>query len=104
MTELGIEVDIDDGRQGSSDMGNLSQYLPSIHPWLAIAEPEIALHSTEFRDATTSSRGRKTLLDAAKMLAMTAWDFLDSPDLRERVKEDFLRYHTRNEPKTGDTL
>ena len=104
MTELGIEVDIDDGRQGSSDMGNLSQYLPSIHPWLAIAEPEIALHSTEFRDATTSSRGRKTLLDAAKMLAMTAWDFLDSPKLRERVKEDFLRYHTRNEPKTGGTL
>ncbi len=91
MKDLGIEIDDDDGRQGSSDMGNLSQYLPSIHPWLAIAEPEIAIHSTEFRDATASSRGRRTLLDAAKMLAMTGWDFLNSPELRERVKKDFSR-------------
>lgn len=91
MKELGMEIDSDDGRQGSSDMGNLSQYLPSIHPWLAIAGPEIAIHSTEFRDATASSRGKRTLLDAAKMLAMTGWDFLNSPDLRERVKGDFLR-------------
>jgi amidohydrolase len=89
MKELGIKIDNDDGRQGSSDMGNLSQYLPSIHPWLAIAGPEIAIHSTEFRDATTSSRGRKTMLDAAKMLAMTGYDFLNSPELRERVKRDF---------------
>jgi len=91
MQELGIEIDEDDGRQGSSDMGNLSQYLPSIHPWLAIAGPEIAIHSTEFRDATASSRGRRTLLDAAKLLAMTGWDFLHSPELRERAREDFLR-------------
>lgn len=91
MKKLGIEIDNDDGRQGSSDMGNLSQYLPSLHPWLAIAGPEIAIHSTGFRDATTSNRGRKMMLDAAKMLAMTSWDFLNSSELRERVKEDFSR-------------
>lgn len=91
MQEVGIEIDADDGRQGSSDIGNLSQYLPCIHPWLAIVGPETAIHSTGFRDATTSSRGRKTLLNAAKMLAMTAWDFLNSPELRKRVKEDFSR-------------
>jgi len=89
MTALGIKVDEDDGRRGSSDMGNLSHYLPATHPYLAIVEPEIPGHSTEFRDATTSSRGRQTLLNAAKMLAMTAWDFLSSPELRERVKRDF---------------
>ena len=89
MTALGITVDEDDGRRGSSDMGNLSHYLPATHPYLAIVEPEIPGHSTEFRDATTSSRGRQTLLNAAKMLAMTAWDFLSSPELRERVKRDF---------------
>jgi amidohydrolase len=89
MTVLGITVDEDDGRRGSSDMGNLSHYLPATHPYLAIVEPEIPGHSTEFRDATTSSRGRQTLLNAAKMLAMTAWDFLSSSELRERVKRDF---------------
>lgn len=91
MMELGIEIDEDSGRRGSSDMGNLSHYLPAIHPYLAIVGPEIAGHTTEFRDATVTSRGRKTLLDAAKMLAMTGWDFLNSPDLRERVKEDFAK-------------
>jgi len=91
MEELGIKIDDDDGRQGSSDMGNLSQCLPSIHPWLAIAEPEIAIHSTGFRDATVSSRGKRTLLDAAKLLAMTGWDFLHSPELQARVKNDYSR-------------
>jgi amidohydrolase len=89
MTALGITVDEDDGRRGSSDMGNLSHYLPATHPYLAIVEPEIPGHSTKFRDATTSSRGRRTLLNAAKMLAMTAWDFLSSSEIRERVKRDF---------------
>ncbi|MGB9437827.1 MAG: hypothetical protein WCB15_07795, partial [Desulfobacterales bacterium] len=89
MKALGIVVDNDDGRRGSSDMGNLSHYLPAIHPYLAIVAPEIPGHSTDFRDATTSTRGRRTLLAAAKMLAMTAWDFLSSPELREKVRRDF---------------
>jgi len=52
MKELGINIDNDNGRRVSSNMGNLSHYLPSIHPWLAIVGPEVAIHSTGFRDAT----------------------------------------------------
>jgi amidohydrolase len=89
MKALGIAIDNDDGRRGSSDMGNLSHYLPAIHPYLAIVGSEIAGHTAEFRDATLSDRGRKTLLNAAKMLAMTAWDFLTSPELREKVLHEF---------------
>jgi len=89
MKELGVAIDNDNGRLGSSDMGNLSHYLPAIHPYLAIVGSEIASHTAEFRDATVSTRGRKTLLNAAKMLAMTAWDFLTSPGLREKVLRDF---------------
>lgn len=91
MQELGIEIDEDSGRRGSSDMGNLSHYLPAIHPWLAIVGPETAGHTTDFRDATITRRGKKTLLNAAKMLAMTGWEFLHSPELREKVKEDFSK-------------
>jgi len=89
MENLGIEIEQDNGRRGSSDIGNLSHYLPAIHPWLAIVGSEVAGHTTEFRDATISNRGKKTLINAAKILAMTAWDFLQSPELREKVKEDF---------------
>jgi metal-dependent amidase/aminoacylase/carboxypeptidase family protein len=89
ITALGITVDEDDGRRGSSDMGNLSHYLPAVHPYLAIVDPDIPGHSAEFRDATTSHRGRQALLNAAKMLAMTAWDFINSSELREQVKREF---------------
>ncbi len=89
LSALGIPIDSDNGRRGSSDMGNLSHYLPAVHPWIAIAESGIAGHTTEFRDATTSEQGRRTLLNASKMLARTALDFLTSPELRENVARDF---------------
>jgi amidohydrolase len=89
MDALGIPIDPDDGRRGSSDIGNLSHYLPAIHPWLAIVGPDIPSHSSGFCEATTSARGRETLLKAAKLLAMTAYDFLTSAELRNRAMEDF---------------
>jgi metal-dependent amidase/aminoacylase/carboxypeptidase family protein len=91
MEALGINVDPDDGRRGSSDIGNLSHYLPAIHPVLAIVGSEVAGHSVEFCEATITDRGRKTLLNAAKLLAMTALDYLTSTDLRKQVAEDFKR-------------
>jgi amidohydrolase len=91
MEALGISIDVDDGRRGSSDIGNLSHYLPAVHPLLAIVGSDVAGHSVEFCEATTSDRGRKALLNAAKLLAMTALDYLTSADLREWVAEDFKR-------------
>ena len=89
MEALGISIDPDDGRRGSSDIGNLSYYLPAIHPTLAIVEPEVPGHSDAFREASVSPRGRGALLNATKLLAMTGYDFLASAELRDRVKEAF---------------
>ncbi|MBL0381553.1 MAG: M20 family metallopeptidase [Desulfofustis sp. PB-SRB1] len=86
---LNIAVDKDPGRTGSSDMGNLSQYMPAIHPYLAICDDDIPSHSTAFRDATVSERGKAALLKGAKLLAMTAYDFLTSENLREQITKDF---------------
>lgn len=91
MEALGIPIDVDDGSVGSSDIGNLSQYLPAIHPFLAIVGPDIPNHSEAFAKATKTARARETLLQAAKMLAMTAYDYLTSADLRQKVAEAFDR-------------
>jgi len=91
MESLGLDVDPDDGRRGSSDIGNLSHFLPSIHPVLAIVGPEVANHSVEFCEATTSPLGRETLLNGAKLLAMTAVDYLTSEALRKQVVAEFKR-------------
>ncbi len=93
MEALGIPIDEDDGRRGSSDIGNLSHYLPAIHPYLAIIDSDSGIpgHSVGFCDATVTPRGREVTLKAAKMLAMTAYDYLSSEDLRMQTKADFDR-------------
>lgn len=75
---------------GSSDVGNVSVLVPTIHPMIAIAPPEVSVHSPEFAAAATSEEGMKGLLDGAKALAMTAVDLISRPGLMARVKEEFL--------------
>lgn len=89
MELLGISIDKDDGRRGSSDIGNLSFYLPVIHPSLAIVDPETAGHSPLFAEATMQERGKRAMLNAAKILAMTAYDYVSSRGLQEEVRKAF---------------
>jgi amidohydrolase len=74
---------------GSTDMGNVSQLVPGIHPSVAIAKKEISVHSTQFALAAASETGIKGMLDAAKALAMTVVDLVASPETVARVKEKF---------------
>jgi len=74
---------------GSTDMGNVSQVVPAIHPSVAIASPEVLLHSVDFVQLATSEAGHTGLLDAAKALAMTVVDLLSEPQILARVKAEF---------------
>jgi amidohydrolase len=76
---------------GSTDMGNVSHLVPSIHPFVAIAPREVLAHSPEFAVAAASEAGRKGMLDAAKALAMTVADLVASPELFGQVREEFER-------------
>lgn len=74
---------------GSTDMGNVSQLVPSIHPSVAIAPADVVIHSAQFASAAASEDGIQGLLDAAKALALTVADLLASPETVARVKEEF---------------
>ena len=74
---------------GSTDMGNVSQVIPAIHPSVAIVSPDVLLHSADFAVAAASESGHKGLLDAAKALAMTVVDLLSEPQALARVKDEF---------------
>ncbi len=74
---------------GSTDMGNVSQIVPGIHPSIAIAPPDVPIHTVEFRGFAASESGHKGLLDSAKALAMTGIDVLLEPDLRRRIRNEF---------------
>ena len=74
---------------GSTDMGNVSKLLPSIHPMLSIAPPRVALHTQEFARYAASEDGQRGVLDGAKALAMTGVDVLCTPALLEAMRAAF---------------
>ncbi len=74
---------------GSTDMGNVSQIVPSIHPTVAIAPAEVVSHSPEFASAAASEEGIQGMLDGAKALAMTVVDLVASPEIVTRIKREF---------------
>lgn len=77
------------GLQGSTDMGNVSQRVPSIHPMLAAAPVHCTIHNAEFAVWAVSEMGEAAALDGAKALAMTALDFLSDVGLRARARSAF---------------
>jgi len=74
---------------GSTDMGDVSQAVPGIHPYVQICEDDVAGHSREFAEASGSERGYVAMLAAAKAMAMTAVDILTEDGFVERIWEEF---------------
>ncbi len=75
---------------GSTDMGDISQRVPSIHPYLAICdEGESLCHEHRFAECAKSERGFDTMLVASKALARTALDLLEDPELLAAAKREF---------------
>ncbi|HEX9683679.1 MAG TPA: amidohydrolase [Acidimicrobiales bacterium] len=75
----------------STDMGDLSRMMPSIHPMIGVAPPDISIHSAEFAHYAASPEGDRAVVDGAKALAMTAIDFWTRPDLRQAAAAEFAR-------------
>ena len=77
------------GAGASTDMGNVSHRVPSIHPMIACAPPEVLIHNAEFTRWASSERGDKACIDGAKALAMTAIDVMTDEALRAAAHADF---------------
>jgi len=91
MQSLGRRTPLSDPERslGSTDMGNVSQIVPSIHPGIAIATPGVSHHSPEFALAACSDAGIEGMLDAAKAMAMIIVDLVSSPETVAQVKREF---------------
>jgi amidohydrolase len=73
----------------STDMGNISHLVPSIHPMIALAPPDVPLHSAEFAEWAASERADRAVLDGAKAMAMTVLDLWLSAEAAEEVRAAF---------------
>jgi amidohydrolase len=74
---------------GSSDMGNVSFVVPTIHPSIAICPAGVPGHSIEFREAAASPLGDEVTLLAATLVAQTAYELFADPSLVEAAWREF---------------
>ena len=91
MEWLGEEIKVADNRRlyGSSDIGNVSMKLPSIHEYLAIDREYINSHAVEFTRAAETPRADEVCLHGAMGLAMTALDLLSDEALRKAAWDEY---------------
>jgi metal-dependent amidase/aminoacylase/carboxypeptidase family protein len=70
---------------GSTDMGNVSQALPSIHPVIGIDSLPAVNHQPEFAAQCVTPAADRAVGDGAVALAWTAIDLASEPRIRERL-------------------
>src|SRR5439155_10414075 len=51
---LGRQPQLSDGITGSTDMGNVSYLVPSIHPIIKVSPPDVAIHTRAFAGSAAS--------------------------------------------------
>ncbi|MBI2219259.1 MAG: M20 family metallopeptidase [Candidatus Rokubacteria bacterium] len=88
---IGFPEDPDDPEAGygSTDCGNVSQALPTIHPYVRISPDGVPGHSREFAEWARSPMARAGMVAGAKALAFTALDLVASSEALARAKQDF---------------
>lgn len=76
---------------GSTDMGNVSYLMPSIHPMIKIAPDGVPIHTEEFAACARSASADAGVLAGATAMAMTVIDIWEDASLRQRAREEFGR-------------
>ncbi len=73
---------------GSTDVGNVSHVVPTIHSGIKIGDSCLVAHTQGFREAAASKEGDKALVLGAKTLALTALELYTNPELLEEIKAE----------------
>ncbi len=79
------------GAQGSTDVGNVSQVVPTIQPGIRITDRKVAGHSEEMKEAACSQKGLDSILLGAKVLALTALDLTEDSKLLAGIQAEHKR-------------
>ena len=74
---------------GSTDMGNISHIVPSIHPMIAVSPATVAIHTTDFVRYARAEEGDRAVLDGARAMAGTVADLWGRPGAMEAATAAF---------------
>ncbi len=98
---LAMPVESLSRRGVATDMGNVSEIAPSIHPFIAIAPKGTAWHSTESAKASASPQAFEATVNTAKAFGMTAIDIFTDAELTNKIKQEFTQAKAKQK-ETGD--
>jgi amidohydrolase len=76
---------------GSIDMGNVSQVVPAIHPYIGLDSPGLIAHTKEFADLTITENSHHILSKGVLALASTGYDLITNHEELERMKQEFYQ-------------
>jgi amidohydrolase len=91
LAALGRTVSRECEMSGSTDMGNISHLVPSVHPYIELS-PGLVMHTRQAADEAASPSGDRAVVDGALELAMTAVALYSEPALLAAVLDDFPRH------------
>lgn len=74
---------------GSTDMGNVSYLVPSIHPMVKVAPAGVSIHSHEFTAYARSEAGDAAVMHAARTMAATVADLWADRSLVDQASAAF---------------
>lgn len=73
----------------SGDTGNVSWFVPTVQPQMAMTARDVPPHSHEFHAASAGPAAEACILDSAKAMSATAIDLLARPELMAEVQAEF---------------
>jgi len=85
--EVGEEVSYDDFGFGSTDTGNVSHIVPTIHPHVKIGSRNLVGNTHRFREAAASVHGDQALIRGAKIIALMGLELIENKKLFDEVVE-----------------
>lgn len=74
---------------GSTDMGNVSYLVPTIHPIIAVSPPSVPIHTEEFEAYAKSDAAHQAMVDGATAMAWTVVDLLSDVSLLTDAGKEF---------------
>ena len=82
--EVGEDVSHDDFGFGSTDTGNVSHIVPTIHPHVKIGSRNLVGHTHRFR-AAASVHGDQALIHGAKIIALMGLELIENKGMFDEI-------------------
>ncbi|HLR18801.1 MAG TPA: M20 family metallopeptidase [Staphylococcus sp.] len=96
-TEMGEAVIDDDFGYGSTDTGNVSHCVPTIHPHIKIGSRNLVGHTHRFREAAGSTHGDQALIRGSKIISLMGLELIKNKILFEEIIEQhhYIKGHKK---------